>query len=268
MNRDSIVLAIERSEREFWLAYGRAEGGESRDGPEVTSYLTGIEEELYNGVVRLIAPRDGVEAAIDGAMEPFLARKLPFEWSITPGSKPADLAARLEARGFRHYFDLAGMALPLRDLPDTSAVPPGLSIVRVEGRDAFATFFSILIEPFDMDPSCVAPAARLESRLAAEDQRLRRLYLGILHGEPVATSMLSLAGGAAGIYGVATAPQARGRGIGSAMTLAPLLEARELGYDLGVLQASPRGGPIYRSLGFQEYYREPLYTWRESGTPS
>ena len=265
MDRAAIVEAIERNEREFWLAYGRAGGGEARDGPEVSSYLTGIREELFNGVVRLVASPEHAEAAIDAAIEPFLARRIPFEWTIAPGSRPADLEARLRARGFRHYFDLTGMALPLADLPEGSTVPSGLSIVPAEGTDALAAFFSILVGPFDLDPSCAAPAVRLESRLAAEDARLRRRYLGILDGKPVATSMLSLADGAAGIYGVATAPEARGRGIGAAMTLAPLLEARDLGHDLGVLQAPPMGEPVYRGLGFRAYFREPLYTWRDAG---
>lgn len=263
VDRAAIIEAIERNEREFWLAYGRAEGGEARDGPEISSYLTGIREELFNGVVRLVASPDRVEAAIDAAIEPFRARRIPFEWTVAPGSSPGDLEARLRARGFRHYFDLTGMAVRLADLRETRALPPGLSIVPAEGTDALAAFFSILVGPFDLDPSCAAPAVRLESSLLEKDARLRRRYLGILDGRPVATSMLSLAGGAAGIYGVATAPEVRGRGIGAAMTLAPLLEARDLGYDLGVLQGSPMGGPVYRGLGFREYFREPLYTWRD-----
>lgn len=267
VERAAIVEAIERSEREFWLAYGRAEGGECRDTPEVVSYLTGIPEELFNGVVRLAASPSRAEEAIDAAIEPFVTRRIPFEWSITPGSRPADLAARLDARGFRHYFDITGMAVPLEGLPARPALPPGLSIVPVQGADALATFFSILVEPFDLDPACAGPAARLESRLQKEDERLRQRFLGLLDGEPVATSMLSLGGDIAGVFAVSTTSRARGRGVGAAMTLAPLLAARERGYDIGVLQASPMGAPVYRRLGFREYFQEPLFTWRDRAGP-
>ena len=45
------------------------------------------------------------------------------------------------------------------------------------------------------------------------------------------------------------------------MTLAPLLEARAMGYRIGVLHASEMGLGVYRRLGFQEYCRLGGYVW-------
>jgi GNAT superfamily N-acetyltransferase len=78
-----------------------------------------------------------------------------------------------------------------------------------------------------------------------------RHYLGLVHGEPVGASSLFLGGGAAGLYNVATVPHARKQGIGTAMSLAPLLVARNEGYGLGVLQSSAAGNGVYRGLGFE-----------------
>jgi predicted acetyltransferase len=51
---------------------------------------------------------------------------------------------------------------------------------------------------------------------------------------------------------VATVPHARGRGLDAILTCAPLIEARTLGYRVGVLQSSEMGYNIYRRLGFQK----------------
>ena len=54
-------------------------------------------------------------------------------------------------------------------------------------------------------------------------------------------------------------PEARGKGIGAAMTLAPLLKARESGCRLGILQSSQMGYGVYKALGFQEHCKIDLY---------
>ena len=77
-----------------------------------------------------------------------------------------------------------------------------------------------------------------------------RNYLGYLNGKPVSTCTIFY-GGAAGIYCVSTLPEARGKGIGGAITLKPLQEAREMGYRVGVLQSSEMGFNVYKKLGFR-----------------
>jgi predicted acetyltransferase len=69
----------------------------------------------------------------------------------------------------------------------------------------------------------------------------------------------------AGIYNVATLPELRKQGIGTALTVAPLLDARAWGYQIGTLQSTQMGLHLYRRLGFQEYCTFNAYFW--SGEP-
>jgi predicted acetyltransferase len=70
-------------------------------------------------------------------------------------------------------------------------------------------------------------------------------------GRAVATSLGFVGGGAVGIYGVGTVPDARGRGYGSAVTLAAMDWGAEKGADLAILHATELGEPVYRRLGFE-----------------
>ncbi|KAB8314617.1 GNAT family N-acetyltransferase [Tolypothrix campylonemoides VB511288] len=75
----------------------------------------------------------------------------------------------------------------------------------------------------------------------------------------VATSELFLAGGAAGIYNVATLEKFRNRGIGTAITLAALQDAYRVGYQTATLQASEAGKNIYSRLGFRQHCKFNVY---------
>jgi GNAT superfamily N-acetyltransferase len=88
-------------------------------------------------------------------------------------------------------------------------------------------------------------------------------YLAWVGDQPVATSTVFYGAGVAGIYNVATLKTWRGKGLGAAVTLQPLLDARAKGVRAGILQSSELGYQVYQRLGFKELCRMNYYTWQE-----
>jgi len=117
-------------------------------------------------------------------------------------------------------------------------------------------------EVFGALGSADTPFVGAVSRDALDDTAAARYYLAQLDGEPVASAGLTLAAGVAGVFLVAAVEAARGRGIGTAITMAPLLAARDRGYAVGVLQANEMGYPIYARMGFTEQFRYRSFYWR------
>ena len=90
-------------------------------------------------------------------------------------------------------------------------------------------------------------------RAAARCPGKARYYAVEHDGRLVATSLVYLHDGLAGIYCVATLPEHRGKGLGAHLTAEPLRAAWELGFTTGLLQASEMGAPVYSRIGFRTH---------------
>ena len=137
--------------------------------------------------------------------------------------------------------------MDLDGLPSLAA-PAGLTVHRVTDEATVKSWLA-------------ATGAQTEALASAgiEPEGPMRHYVGLLDGAPVGASSLMLAAGVASLQLVATVPEARRRGVGTTMSLAPMLDARELGYGIGILASSPLGFGVYSRIGFREYFRWTVY---------
>ena len=252
-----LVGAIEANMFDFWSQLGRSPRVELHDGPDMIRLVGDLSSPFCNNVLRAQLASDGIDASIEAALVPFRSRKLPMRWWISPSTRPADLGRLLEAYGLTHLQDTPGMAVDLLELNEGLTAPFGLTVERVGDLKALERW----IEAFTGGYEVAVPEGRfLFDALANLGMELPwRHYIGWVGGEPVATSSLLLSGGVAGIYALATVPEARGQGIGVALTLAPLIEARAMGYRIGVLASSEMALGVYRRVGFQEYCKFRIY---------
>jgi ribosomal protein S18 acetylase RimI-like enzyme len=81
----------------------------------------------------------------------------------------------------------------------------------------------------------------------------------------VACNIVVEGGGIASVWGIATLPETRRKGIGAAITLGPLLDSRAAGYRYAGLFATELGAPVYERIGFRHTgTRINRYMWRHA----
>jgi hypothetical protein len=264
----ALVRAIEENGQEFVVALARAAGAEERNDRKIRWVIGGITVsylDYTNCVVRAdLLPEDADDLILE-SLERFQAQGAMGSWYVGPSMRPENLGGRLLKHGFSYGGTEIGMAADLSALPERVPLLEDLTIERVRGGGDLAAWSWTLARGFGGTPGEAEWVCEMYRRLGMGDDGPWRHYLGRLNGEPVATSTLFLGAGVAGIYLVYTTEGVRRRGIGAAMSLAPLLEAREKDYRVGVLEASDMGYPVYRRLGFREYCKSRIYEWHPSG---
>jgi ribosomal protein S18 acetylase RimI-like enzyme len=151
------------------------------------------------------------------------------------------------------------MAIDLAGMNDRQESISAFTIEQVDSAERQVLWARIAGAGTGFPDEATDAMVRLEATLSDPQYKAQQRYIGFLNGDPVATSALVLDSGVAGIYAVATLPAARRKGIGRIMTVEPLLEARRMSYQVGILQASSMGYPIYKKIGFKEVCTYRLY---------
>jgi predicted GNAT family acetyltransferase len=257
----ALTRAIESNGEEFLLELGRAAGAEERDDWRIRWVIGNSPIDYHNCVVHADLTPEETDYVILESLERFRAHKVPGSWHVGLSMQPPDLGERLLAHGFDYGGDDIGMAADLLALREDLRLPEGFTVERVRDERSLAAWTDTLAAGFGEGPAEAEWVGEMYRRIGLGDDLPWRHYLGRLGGEPVATSTLFLAAGVAGIYFVFTVEGARRRGIGAAVTLAALDDAREAGWRVGVLGSSEMGYPVYRRLGFREYCRIGIYEY-------
>ncbi len=240
--------------------FGRVPGTELREDPGLSFYVTeGVPFPLFNQVYRTRLPREDLDARIEEVVGRYAARGLPFMWPVGPFTGPPDLGPRLESHGLTRVEELPGMAADLQALDADVPSPAGLTVERVKDAGVAGEYAEVMRTGFEMPEFVTGAISEFLAVLGFAEESPFAHYVGRLEGEVVATASLSLSAGVAGIFNVATLPEARRRGFGAALTLTALRDARRRGYRICILQSSAMALGIYRRLGFEQYSTYSLY---------
>ena len=259
--RASVKSAIKANWEAYHYCLAQSPNVELSIGRYLTWLVTDLPDHFMNLVVCNQLPSEGVDDLIESALVHFRSLNIrKLSWLTHAEMSPSRINKLLLAHGLKFRDSFATeMAVDLSLVPDDLPTHPDLRIVTVDDEAMLKQWIHVASVGFRI-------GEKFEKVWydffvdAIFDPRFQT-YLAILNGEPVGTSQVFLSEGAAGIYNVTCIPEARGQGIGSAVTLAPLLEARQRGYQIGILQASQKGYNVYRRLGFQDFGHLSLYLW-------
>jgi GNAT superfamily N-acetyltransferase len=252
-------------EHENWIAYltGVVRCSNAarvhRDGGAVT-ILSDIPFDWFNQV--LIERSDATPAGLLAALEEGLGRGSGFVVRLRDGVDDRFISTltRTGLAAAGEATTTPGMvAFPIdRDAMADAIAPsrlPGFEIRQVIDAIGIDDHRKVVTEGFGSPPA-VAFGTTCAGLLEHPDCTV---YVGYAGGIPVVSGLGWRTGRTIGVYAIATIPEARRNGYGAAMTARVVRDGSNAGCDVGVLQASELGRPIYERLGFRVAVRYLAY---------
>lgn len=237
--------------RSYWHAYGYA----LRMNEGMTLYRAGAQHPQLNGVMWM--------GAGDLADKVALARRqlqgVPWHWWVGPDSDPATLETLLSQGGTR--IGSAPVMVVPTDAVNEIAAPAELEIEQVQSPESMREWVTAYAPAMGVAASDIPLMTTVEQARTDAPGSLVR-FAGRVDGKIVGVSELLIAHGVAGIYLVATLEAQRRRGVGAALTHAAIALARQRGFSLATLQATPVGQLLYRRMGFTQVATYDIVTMR------
>ncbi|WP_088319519.1 GNAT family N-acetyltransferase [Kineosporia sp. R_H_3] len=234
------------------------------DEYHLVGYPESFEHPTQVARCRSARPADGLVGEVAG-----IARgwgRTTLGWWVGDGTTPAGLGEALARRGAEVVetvdvlaFDLAG------GLPDAvrRPAPAGVDVRLVDDAAALRAANDVSVQVWD----ALVPEdddAWLAAELADLGRPIRERggfsVLATVDGVPAATGGCTLADDVARLWGAATVPALRGRGVYTAVLLHRMAVALEHGATLALVKGRVgTSAPILRGVGFTAYGQEHLY---------
>jgi GNAT superfamily N-acetyltransferase len=229
---------------------------------EFFRYSSGVPFFLFNAVIDCQILSDTVLNKIKDNITFFEKKQVPFVWMIGPSSQPKNLGDLLIKNGFVIQKE-PGMAYNLNHLSNDKDLVHNLKIIKVDNMETFKLWNEVVLTGFELPKRILSDFFyKAFSYMLLKDNPSASAFLAYYDENPVASSLVCYEAGVAGIYNVTTLENVRGKGFGTAITLAPLIEAQKLGYEIAILHSSEMGFNVYKKMGFKEYCTIEMYIWQ------
>jgi GNAT superfamily N-acetyltransferase len=234
-----------------------------RDGPVVR--LTGLWGPSGGGGFVCYRDLDGLD---DAGIDELIARQVHvfaergerFEWKLHGHDRPEDLPQRLRAAGFVPEEEETVVIAPTAALADEPSPPEGVSLRQVTARDELDRVAALESTVWGDDHSSLAEA--LEAERDADPDGLV-IVVAEADGAIVCAGWVRFEHETefATLWGGATLPDWRGRGIYRATVAYRAGLARARGFQLVEVDAGSNSRPILERLGFVAVTTTTPYIW-------
>lgn len=228
---------------------------------DVCWFTSGVPFPLLNGALQAsFTPEDAVRRTHE-VLDRLIDHGNPFLWWLTPHTRSADLEQALTERGLVPERPANAMSIDLRSTAGLGEQPPPGVTIEPMTADNGDELVLAMLDGFGMPRDLLSPFRELLSTPPTDRVSLFNV-LARLDGAPMgAGSVVASDRTVAGLYNIAVRDEARGRGIGRAITTELMRIGAGQGCTESILHASEMGEPVYARLGYQTVGQVAQYLW-------
>lgn len=211
--------------------------------PDLNLFVSEIDSPIFNVVLDTCSINNLEPNTIAKVTDFFKRPDRPWTWFKTAISNTSNL----DELGFQLDYESRSMYFDLDD--KLSEITTDLKIAEA---DDLREWIKPIQESFPSSDNCQA-YLKMNTRLFHEGKGKFKHFLGYQHCEVACSGTLFLSTNSVMLHNLATKPKFRNRGLGSALTLYLMQEAKSMGYRHCFLDSSEEGFNLYRRLGFKIY---------------
>ena len=184
---------------------------------------------------------------VDDLIGFFEEKNMAHIWLIPKSNKDAVIEKYLHVHGFSPATHMPSM---IRDSNRIESKMSAIQVVNIRAFDELALVNSIWQKSFCISDEASIKHLELLQNCYKSSKDAVRFYLAYRNNAAVGTGWLFLDKECAGIYNIATLPEARKQGVAESVMQKLVVEALHFGYNTICLSALPEAQSIYKRLGF------------------
>lgn len=234
---------------------------ERRVEDDVCWFTSEVPFPLLNGALHAtFAPEEAVRRTHE-VLDRLMDHGNPFLWWLTPNTRSAHLEQALVDRGLVAERPNNAMSTDLRSAGVLDEQPPPGVTVEPMTEDNIDELVLAMLDGFGMPHDLSDPFRRLLGAPSTDRVTLRNVLARIDDAPVGAGSVVASDRAVAGLYNIAVREEARGRGIGRAVTIELMRIGAGQGCTESILHASAMGESVYARLGYRTVGQVAQYLW-------